>query len=105
MNSKKRRSIAQKSNATFSQDKVVSKALDLMKNGAHTEALTVLDTFNKTYPDHYLVCLNRGICLFHLRRYQEAAKQFYAVHLKAPKDYRVRKHSDCVNPFHVIGLQ
>jgi Flp pilus assembly protein TadD len=89
MNSTKRRSIAQKSNATFSQDKVVSKALDLMKNGAHTQALTVLDGLNKRYPDHYLVCVNRGICLFHLRRYQEAAKQFYAVYLKAPKDYRV----------------
>ncbi len=89
MNSTKSRSIAKKSNTTFLRDKAVSKALDLMEDGDHTQALKLLDVLNKRYPDQYLVCLNRGICLFHLRRYQEAAKQFYAVYLKAPKDYRV----------------
>jgi tetratricopeptide (TPR) repeat protein len=89
MNNTKSRSIAKKSNTTFLRDKAVPKALDLMEDGDHTQALTLLDVLNKRYPDQYLVCLNRGICLFHLRRYQEAAKQFYAVYLKVPKDYRV----------------
>ena len=89
MNSTKSRSIAKKSNSTFLRDKAVSKALDFMEDGDHTQALKLLDVLNKRYPDQYLVCLNRGICLFHLRRYTEAAKQFYAVYLKAPKDYRV----------------
>ena len=89
MNSAKRRSIPQQVHVTSSQDKAVLKATNLMSHGHQSLALSILEGVIEQSPDHFLACLNRGICLFALGRHQEASKQLYAAHLKAPKDYRV----------------
>ncbi len=70
-------------------DKLISRAFDLMERGLHAQALTILDGLLKKNPRHYAAALNRGVCLSSVGRFDEAAKQFYSVHQTAPENLDV----------------
>ena len=89
MNKLRMQSIPSNASTVYSDEKLVSKALDLMDRGQHKQALTILDGVIAKKPRHYLAALNRGVCLSKVGRLKEAAKQFYSVHQIVPEDLNV----------------
>ncbi|MDN5250652.1 tetratricopeptide repeat protein [Betaproteobacteria bacterium LSUCC0117] len=81
----------QKPLAISVEDWACERAVNEMDIGNHQEALAILDGLLAKNPRHYLARLNRGQCLSVLGRHEEAVRDLYAMHERAPDDLRVLK--------------
>lgn len=77
---------------TDSSSALYQKALYWLNRHEHEKALNGFDSVLERYPDHLLAHRSRGVALFQLGKFHDAALTFHKLHEKLPDDLLLLKY-------------